>query len=344
MSLRSILLVGAVVATILFGSWGLSEDLRDEVLKGGELTAAQTATLEERLAQNPQDVTSRAQLLGYYFLQYRAEPNRHAEHVLWFLRNAPESAVLEGPEGHISPMMNPDGYMEAKAIWLRLIEDEPRNVVFLRHAVSFFTLSDTELSVDLLRRAESVEPVSPDWARELGQTHWRQARNPRGEPDPEGAVRALSDFERAYELSGASDRGYLLQYLGMAAFVARDIEKARTYAESMLETIPDDWDKGNRIHFGNLVLGRIALSEGDLAEAGTRLIAAGQTPGSPQLNSFGPDMALAKKLLEHGETRAVVRYLELCGNFWEMDRGRLKEWIVLIEAGRTPDFSRNLRF
>ena len=74
MSLRSILLVGAVVATILFGSWGLSQDLRDEVLTGGELTAAQAATLEERLAQNPQDVTSRAQLPGYYFLERRAEP------------------------------------------------------------------------------------------------------------------------------------------------------------------------------------------------------------------------------------------------------------------------------
>ena len=96
--------------------------------------------------------------------------------------------MLEGPEGHISPMMNPDGYMEAKAIWLRLIEDEPRNVVFLRHAVSFFTLSDTELSVDLLQRAESVEPANPDWARELGpnslapgsKSTWRAGSRRRG--------------------------------------------------------------------------------------------------------------------------------------------------------------------
>lgn len=344
MSLRRLLLIGAVAAPMLFGSTGSGQDLREEVQKGWELTPAQAAALEARLVANPEELAPRAQLLGYYFGQRRAALDKHAEHVLWFIHNAPESEVLDGPEASIFASMDPDGYMEAKKAWLRAIEQQPRNAVFLRHAAGFFTLSDTELSVDLLQRAESVQPANPDWAKELGQIHWRQARNPGGEPDPESAARALSDFERAYELSSASDQGYLLQYLGMAAFVAHDIEKARTYAESMLAAIPDDWSKGNRIHFGNLLLGRIALSQGDPAEAGTRLIAAGQTPGSPQLNSFGPDMALAKKLLEHGETRAVVRYLELCGNFWEMDRGRLKEWIVLIEAGRTPDFSFNLRF
>ena len=343
MSLRRLLLIGAVAALTLFGSTGSSQDLGEEVQKGWELTPAQAAALEARLVENPGELAARAQLLGYYFHERRAT-EKHTQHVLWFINNAPESEALEGPEGSIFPTMNPDGYMAAKEAWLRAIQEQPRNAVFLRHAASFFTLSDTELSVDLLRRAESVEPANPDWARDLGAIHWREARNPHGQRDPEGAARALSDFERAYELSSGSGRGSLLTYLGMAAFVAGDIEKARTYAKSMLEPAPDDWNKGNRIHFGNLVLGRIALADGDLAEAGARLIAAGQTPGSPQLNSFGPDMALAKKLLEHGETRAVVRYLEFCGNFWETDRDRLKEWIVLIEAGRTPDFSFNLRF
>ena len=344
MSLRRMLLVGAIAAPMLLGSGTSAEDLRDDVLKGSELTVEQAAALEQELAANPQDLSARAQLLGYYFGQgFRASPERHRGHILWFIENAPESEVLEGPEASIFPSRDPDGYIEAKEAWLRVIAQQPRNTVFLRHAAGYFTLSDTELSAELLERAESLAPADPEWARELGSIHWRQARSPRGENDPAAAARALTAFERAYELSGGSARGSLLTYLGMAAFVAGDIEKARSHAESMLETIPDDWNKGNRIHTGNLVLGRVALSEGDLAEAGARLIAAGQTPGSPQLNSFGPDMALAKKLLEHGETRAVVRYLELCGNFWEMDRGRLKEWIVLIEAGRTPDFT-NLRF
>ena len=338
MSLRRTFLVAAVSAPLLLGSASSAEDLRDDVLKGSELTLEQAAALEQRLAADPQDLSARAQLLGYYFGPgLRTTADRHREHVLWFIENLPESEVLEGPEASIFPSMDPDGYIEGKEAWLRLMAQQPRNTVFLRHAASYFTLSDSELTAELL------EPSNPEWARERGSIHWRQARSPHGENDPAEAARALTAFERAHELSGASQRGSLLPYMGMAAFVAGDMDKARVHAESMLEAIPEDWNKGNRIHFGNLVLGRVALSEGNPAEAGSRLIAAGQTPGSPQLDSFGPDMALAKKLFERGETRTVVRYLELCGSFWEMDRGRLKEWIVLIEAGRTPDFT-NLRF
>src|SRR5438552_11826605 len=42
------------------------------------------------------------------------------------------------------------------------------------------------------------------------------------------------------------------------------------------------------------------------------LIASAKTKGSPQLNSFGPDQDLAAELLERGETKTVIRYLELC--------------------------------
>ena len=91
-------------------------------------------------------------------------------------------------------------------------------------------------------------------------------------------------------------------------------------------------------------MGRIALADGDLEEARARLIAAGETPGSPQLNSFGPDMALAKALFERGEKQTVLRYLELCLEFWEMGQDELKNWIALIEGGRTPDFTGQLRF
>ena len=346
MSLRWIFLVGALTAPILFGPPGIAseEDLFDELLAGRELASEQAAALEQHLTANPQDLNARARLLGYYFGEHRSDRTRQTQHVLWFIRNAPESEVLEWPETEIMPMFDPEGYAEAKEAWLRQLENEPRNAVFLKHAANFFALTDTALSSQLLARGGELDPSNPHWAQERGHLRWLEAHNPFEGSDRDGAALALADFERAYELASALERGSLLDDLGKTAFVAGEMEKARGYAEAMLKAIPDDWNGGNRIHYGNLILGRLALADGDLEEARARLIAAGQTPGSSQLNSFGPDMALAKKLLEHGETRAVVRYLELCGNFWEMDRGRLKEWIVLIEAGRTPDFSFNLRF
>ena len=75
-----------------------------------------------------------------------------------------------------------------------------------------------------------------------------------------------------------------------------------------------------------------------------RLIAAGRTPGSPQLNSFGPDMTLASELLELGESEVVLGYFSLCSEFSRMDRGRLETWTALVEGGATPDLSRNSRF
>ena len=55
-------------------------------------------------------------------------------------------------------------------------------------------------------------------------------------------------------------------------------------------------------------------------------------------------MTLARDLLEHGETDAVLEYLSLCSKFWELGRGDLDRWIAQIKDGTTPDFGRNLMF
>ena len=108
----------------------------------------------------------------------------------------------------------------------------------------------------------------------------------------------------------------------------------------MLSNDTRGWNRGNRIHHGHMTLGRIALAEGNLEEAKYRLLKAGETPGSPQLNSFGPQMDLAKGLLERGKVDVVVRYLELCAEFWNTERAmaRLAKWTALAKAGEIPDF------
>ena len=339
------ILPATLALALLLGAPGASQDLRDEARKGTQLTAAEAAALEERLAANPQDLAVRARLLGYLFRQRtRGSSGAHSEHVLWFIRNLPASEVHKGAWTHIVPMFDPDGYVEAKEAWLGLIEAEPKNAVFLEHAAGLLGLTEAEAAAGLLERAETLEPTNPHWAERLGELRWRKAHNPFQGPDVAGAARALADFERAHALSDAAGRAELLTDLAVTSFVAGDFEKARRHATVMLEAPSDQGHRGLYVHYGNLVLGRIALAEGDLEEAGARLLAAGRTPGAPTLRSFGPDMALAAKLLESGETQTVLRYLNLCLDFWERGQDELQEWIILIEAGRTPDFRRNLRF
>lgn len=76
------------------------------------------------------------------------------------------------------------------------------------------------------------------------------------------------------------------------------------------------------------------------------MIAAAHTPGSPQLNSFGPNLSLTNDLLQGGKSEIVVEYLELCKEFWNSNPilADVEAWIVLIRGAITPDFSRNMHF
>jgi len=102
------------------------------------------------------------------------------------------------------------------------------------------------------------------------------------------------------------------------------------------------WDDGNRIHQANIMMGRSALRGGDLETARSCLLAAGHTPGSPQLDSFGPNMSFAREMLEAGERETVLEYLKLCRSFWKADEGRLNRWTQEIKEGRIPDFGPSL--
>jgi hypothetical protein len=96
----------------------------------------------------------------------------------------------------------------------------------------------------------------------------------------------------------------------------------------------DNWNYGNVIHDSNLVLAEIAFREKNLDEASNKLIAAGTSPGSPQLDSFGPSFPIAKKLWEAGRKEAVIRYLNGISEFWEKDR--VQAWIKSLQSGSEP--------
>ena len=117
---------------------------------------------------------------------------------------------------------------------------------------------------------------------------------------------------------------------------------ATAQAESLLQmavVFQDDWNYGNALHLGHLALGRVAFHTGDLPEARRRLLLAADTPGSPQLNDYGPDMTLAHELLLRGETEAVLTYLARCKRFWlNRDKNCVDDWVVLIRAGGLPFF------
>jgi hypothetical protein len=128
-------------------------------------------------------------------------------------------------------------------------------------------------------------------------------------------------------------------------FVKGKIDDARKYAQELMTLLPKfqhDWNYGNAVQDANLVFGRIAVREGRIEDAKRYLIEAGKSPGSPQMNSFGPNMSLAKDLLEKGERDVVLEYFNLCRKFWDFHKDLLDQWSQEVKDGKIPNFGANL--
>jgi len=156
--------------------------------------------------------------------------------------------------------------------------------------------------------------------------------------------RAMNDLHKA---GTEEKRFYALGAAAKESFDAGKFDDARNLAQELMALTPkyrNDWNYGNAIQDANLVLGRIAAGEGKIAEADKFLAASGRSKGSPQMNSFGPNMSLALDLLKKGDRDAVLEHLMRCRMFWKKDHGKLDRWMSEVMAGHTPDFGANLIF
>ncbi len=148
-----------------------------------------------------------------------------------------------------------------------------------------------------------------------------------------------------------------LRVKAKAASDAGDAELATRYASELLakNTDASSWNYGNVVYEANQILGLAALKKGDIASAKRYLIAAGKTRGSPQLDSFGPEMTLAQGLLAKGEKDTVLEFLDLVAIFWARPKpghpeefaellrqhaATIEGWKAEIRAGRQPTLDR----
>jgi outer membrane lipoprotein-sorting protein len=168
-----------------------------------------------------------------------------------------------------------------------------------------------------------------------------QRRESLMEKFPRSPQQALADLEQDRGTGGEIEHLYALPQLAKAAFKADDLDKAALYAKEALHSASGS-DAGDAVHDGNMVLGLISLRNGDVMEAKHYLSESAKTTGSPVLGSFGPNMLLAKGLLENGERDAVLEYLESCRAFWKMGEKQLDAWIATLRGGGMPSFAANL--
>jgi hypothetical protein len=99
-------------------------------------------------------------------------------------------------------------------------------------------------------------------------------------------------------------------------------------------------------HYGDALFmrhtynGLMALDKGDVQQAKRELLMAGKSPKAGVISSFGPNMSLAKRLLEAGEQETVLLFLKYCKGFWFFPCRLFfsRKWKGDILAGKIPNF------
>lgn len=272
----------------------------------------------------------------------------HREKAEW-----PESAKAQGIEGMVEVLVtvDPQGSvanveaLTGPEVLRKPAADAVRQWKFrpvLRGGRAVFAY--TEASVDFLDFSKPVTPDSfgHDIREEIAAGERIQELQKRW---PRSPAQVLADLEQDSEGRDDVTRGYELPQLAKAALAAGALDKASLYANELLASAHQgDWNEGNAIHDGNMVRGLVALRSGNVEQAAKDLIEAGKSTGSPQLNSFGPNLTLASELLEKGQRDAVLEYLTLCKKFWTLGANQLDTWIDTIRSGGKPEFGANLVF
>ena len=330
-----------------------SVDVSRLQVSGFRLTEVEAEKLEKSLAADPKILAARISLVAYYSSRQDASfRTRKCEHALWLIRNVPDVDALH-EIGYLNMTKYDSCFDEAKQLWLKHLETYGNNLVVLGNAANFFKLSDRPQALKLLRQSATADPANPRWPSEMGHVFMLEMQEARirsgaGKDLKSAAANSYQSFEQAYKLTtGTQGKRLLFGLLATTAYESGQMEAAQLWA---LEALSDaqktrgDWSVADSLHHAHIIMGRIALRSGDLPEARQHLIQAGQSEGSPVLGSFGPNMMLAKELLEKGERDTVIQYFQECASFWKHDHGQLAQWTATVKGGGVPNFGGNLLY
>ena len=205
----------------------------------------------------------------------------------------------------------------------------------IRNGVPVFAYTQGMVDFTDFDKPLTAQP-QPDLAEEMRAAERGAALQARFPRTPE---QILADTEQNLGGLSGQERAFALPDLAKAAVDAGALDKAVGYANEALQHAAQsdprqrDWNYGNEIYTGNMVLGLVALRQDDVGKARQYLLESAKTPGSPVLGSFGPDLRLASELLKKGEKDAVLEFLEACRSFWKIGGPRLDALIAKVRAG-----------
>lgn len=204
------------------------------------MTAAEAAALERTLDTNPDNVEARESLIIFYDqagkVSWEEKLAGIRRHSLWRIAHLPATDLWIP---HISKRYDPDGYAQAKQLWLAHTTRPDVSANTLGRAAAFFTRYDKPLAEELLIRAARLEPAGP-WSGRLmdlyaqaiaGTVDPRDRRTDAAEAQSAFAVEARRKLDATSDPKLLADAGHALMRWAMpttetGALARRYLERA----------------------------------------------------------------------------------------------------------------------
>jgi TonB family protein len=189
------------------------------------------AALERALQTNPEDVSTRGRLIGYYFYRPSDDDSQRARlrHVRWLIEHYPDSPYLHNDAAALRPddasLVRFDEYKSVMAAWQTAVEGRTTDPRVLENAVTGVRQVDYSLTVDCLGLLRRIEPTNPRWVVLLATQYMKSMSN------PEFASKATADLAASKDLPVIGIVGQGLYITGRNA----RSQQMTQYAESLLE-------------------------------------------------------------------------------------------------------------
>jgi TonB family protein len=136
-------------------------------------TVEEASALERRLATDPEDEHTRAQLIRYYW-NHEMEEQR-IPLVLWLIEHHPESPLHGDGTASIFPSNrgrhpgDPDAYADASRLWREQVNEHPQDPRVLGNAAYALGAGSMWDEVELMKRAQALAPEK--WTKPLAELY-----------------------------------------------------------------------------------------------------------------------------------------------------------------------------
>jgi tetratricopeptide (TPR) repeat protein len=262
--------------------------------------------------------------------------------VLWIVENVPGDPVADfvaygshGLKRHSNEL-----YELVKERWLKQMEACKANPLVAIRASMFCRSNNEEgLALEILKKALVLNPSNTELLLHLA-LFFELLENRK---IPGSTANAIGCYHLLLRHEPSEFQQYkALDALGRLHFRLANLAEAKSAASSLVEFALQRAQRADirnhSVHLGNTRLGNIAVRQGDTKTAISYLDKSTVISDSVLLSEAGPDLSLARKLLEEGEIEAVLRFISQCErfNFEPRHKRVLKYWREKIGAGEMP--------